>query len=102
MKRAVYRYLIVETVTDEPLEDALERAVKELWGLRGLAEVEPSVMSTLPQKKLAIVRVRREGLPLLRAALAVYPNTIVRIVKVAGTLRKAERIARSLPPAPGD
>lgn len=91
-----YRYVIVVILVKEPLEACLENAVLELWGLRGLAETRLSVVYIDAHGKLAVVRVRREGLPLLRAALAAYPKPIVRVVKVAGTLRKAKKIVESL------
>ena len=91
-----YRYVIVKVNTHEQLETCLEKAVLELWGLRGLAETGLNVVYIDERKGLAVIRVRREGLHLLRAALAAYPKPIVRIIKVAGTLRKAEKIAESL------
>lgn len=94
--KITHRYVIARVLTSDPLEDSLVKAVRELWGLRGLAEARISVVRMHSQKGLAIIKVRREGLLILRAALAVHPSPIVRIVRVAGTLKRAERIAGSL------
>lgn len=90
-----YRYLIVASGEVRNLEDHLTKAVAELWGLRGLAEVGLSVVEVREREGLAIVRVKRGGLHLLRAAIAVYPVPLARVVKVTGTLKKARKILES-------
>lgn len=98
--RPVYRYIVVASAQgdSELLSRALVEAVKELWGVAGLAAVDPVVVHLEWERGAAVVRVRREGLAYFRAAVAAHPEPVVRVVKVAGTLRKAVRIARSLPP----
>jgi len=94
--KGTFRYLVVATNRVQNLEEVLARAVMELWGLRGLAEVGVSVIEVKGDKGLAIVRVKREGLPLFRAAVAVHPEPILRVLKVTGTLKKAREIQSSI------
>mgnify|MGYP001626201452 CR=1 FL=1 len=95
-----YRYVVARVLAEGDLEELLKSSVKELWGLRGLAEVQPSVVELDERARVAVVRVRREGLPLLRAALAVHPRPLLEVLKVTGTLRRARRVAGSLGPRP--
>lgn len=94
--KGAYRYLIVTADKVQNLEDSLVKAVTELWGLRGLATVEVSVVEVKESERLAIIKVKREGLALFRAAIAVHPKPLVRILKVTGTLRKAREIQGSI------
>lgn len=91
-----YRYLIVAAKEVQNLEEYLAKAVIELWGLWGLAESGVSVVEVREREGLAIVKVKREGLHLLRAAIAVYPVSPARIIKVTGTLKKAREILESV------
>lgn len=95
MKEA-YRYVIVAAKGVQNLEESLAKAVLELWGLWGLAQVGVGVVEVREREGLAILKVKREGLHLLRAAIAVYPAPTVRVVKVTGTLRKAREILESM------
>ena len=97
VERPTYRYAIVHflDVDASILEDKLVAAVMEFGGVKGLSEVEPSVVYIDPKKRIAIIRVKREGLHLFRAALAVYEEPLVRVIKITGTLRKAQAISSS-------
>ncbi len=97
-KRPVYRYVIVEAaeVDARSLESKLVAAVMRLGGILGLAEVEPMIVHVCADKRLAVIRVKRGGLVLFRAALAAHKEPLVRVIKVAGTLRKARAICTSL------
>lgn len=94
----MYRYVVVEAaeMNAELLESKLVAAVMRLSGVIGLAKVEPAVVYMRADKGLAVVRVKREGLRLFRAALAAHKEPLARVVKVAGTLRKARAICSSL------
>jgi RNase P/RNase MRP subunit POP5 len=100
-RRPVFRYVIVKVADADAnlLESKLAAAVVRLGGVLGLARVEPAVVYVRADKGLAVVRVKREGLLLFRAALAAYKEPLARVVKVAGTLRKARAICSSLPGA---
>jgi RNase P/RNase MRP subunit POP5 len=98
VERPTYRYVIVRflDVDASILEDKLVAAVMEFGGIKGLSEVEPSVVHVDPKKGIAVIRVKREGLHLFRAALAAYEVPLVGVIKVTGTLRKAKAISSSL------
>ncbi|GEM_PF-1619153 len=90
------RYIVA--VIEEPgdLATRIVEVVVEFLGVAGLARVRPTIVRIDAGRRVAVVRVEREGLSLLRAALAAYPKPVLRIVKVTGTLRRALRIAESL------
>ncbi|MCX8180649.1 MAG: hypothetical protein N3E41_04635 [Thermofilaceae archaeon] len=85
-------------VDEDQLKVKLIAAVMELAGIKGLAETGPVVVYSDPTKKIVVIRVRRNGLVLFKASLAMYRDPIVTILKVTGTLRKAIRLANSLEP----
>jgi len=89
-----YVVAVIEELGD--LTTRIVEAVVEFSGVAGLAKVRPAVVRIYRKKRIAIVRIEREGLPLFRASLAAYPRPILRIIKVTGTLRRAQRIAESL------
>lgn len=97
-ERPTYRYvvLLAPSANAGVLEEKLVATVMEFGGIKGLAEVEPSVVHVDPRKGVAVVRVKREGLHLFRAALAACEEPLARVVKVTGTLRKARAISSSL------
>jgi len=76
------------------LQGFLEEAIVEMAGIIGLARARPSVIHL--GQSLAIVRVDREGLDTLRAALAMSRKNCVKIVRVTGTLKKARSILSQL------
>jgi len=90
------RYIVA--VIEEPgdLATRIVEVVVEFSGVAGLARVRPTIVRIDAGRRVAVVRVEREGLSLLRAALAAYPRPVLKIVKVTGTLRRALRIAESL------
>lgn len=91
-----FRYVVARTLVDEDqLKMKLVAAIMELAGIKGLAETGPAIVYSDPAKKIIVIRVRRNGLVLFRASLAVYKDPVVTILKVTGTLRKAIRLADS-------
>ena len=93
----VYRYLILEAENPDKAFEKLKKAVLELWGISGLAITGLKQISVYSEKNAVIVRVEREGLHMLRAAIAASSEPVARVVKVTGSCRKAKRIAESLP-----
>lgn len=87
------RYIVAVIEEQVDLAAHVLEVVAEFSGVMGLAKVRPTVVRVDHEKRLAVVRVEREGLPIFRAALAAYPRPVLRILKVTGTLRRALRIA---------
>ena len=89
------RYIVARYDCENSMDDFLEKVILDLAGVLGLSQVRPSVVHA-GSGGLAVIRVERSGLEILRAALALQERDCLKIIKVAGTLRKALETLNSL------
>jgi len=72
--------------------DAIQKGVLMLHGIKGMSEIEPSLIDFDPEKQEGILRCSRAYLRDMRASLALITkfgdsNTSIQVVKVSGTLK---------------
>ncbi|GEM_PF-1105056 len=100
--REKFRYIVfISKSLPEDKDDFYKIIVStlvELFGLRSLAFSRLTLVDYIPGRG-GVIKVRREAIHIARTALAFYKNnkTPIRVIKIAGTLRKAKSILRSYP-----
>jgi RNase P/RNase MRP subunit POP5 len=77
------RYLIVK---GNNLKENIEKAIIEFSGTLGMKKCGLSFISSDSSKNSAVISVNREGVDLVRASLAVFPEKM-EVLKVSGTLK---------------
>ncbi len=98
MRRVKKRYLITIVLhVEASAAETIARSVEQAFGIYGLSRTRPT--SVYKQGRYEVVSVLREGLPLVRAALALFSYDKIVVLRVTGTSRKARRIVDSMPRA---
>ncbi|MEZ0345413.1 MAG: Rpp14/Pop5 family protein [Infirmifilum sp.] len=97
MREVKYRYVVIElsdgAIDPREVEEYIAKLIQQLFGIQGLSQTLPRVV--FQRKNIFVVRVRREGLKILRASLALDLAPRLFVLKTTGTIRKASRIASS-------
>ncbi len=100
MRENKYRYLVLrlarEFVSLEEVEEHIRKCILSLFGVYGLSRTLPRVVYK-SKKGIVVVRVKREGVKILRASLLLDTANSITVLKTTGTTRKAKRIADSFP-----
>ncbi|UNQ74333.1 Rpp14/Pop5 family protein [Infirmifilum sp. NZ] len=101
MRENKYRYLVVRSrnvrASTREVEERVKNYVLLLFGVSGLSRTLPKVVYATGNG-VFVLRVKREGVKLLRASLLLDAECSFIVVKTTGTSRKAMRIAVSIPP----
>lgn len=92
----VYRYIILRMQEAVNLASEITNSVLELWGIKGLADAMPEVVHLDSANGIAILRVKREGVHLVKAALAAYRKQLAITLKVTGSYKRALRLVESM------
>jgi RNase P/RNase MRP subunit POP5 len=79
------RYLLVKGTN---LKENIEKATLEFSGALGMKKCGLSFIKTENEK--AIISVNREGVDLIRASLAVFPEKM-EVLRVSGTLKRLNK-----------
>lgn len=82
------------------LASEINNSVLELWGVKGLAEAMPEVVHLDLVNSVAILRVKREGIHLVKAALAAYRKQLAVTLKVTGSYKRALKLAENISKKP--
>ncbi|MEM1508998.1 MAG: Rpp14/Pop5 family protein [Thermofilaceae archaeon] len=96
----VYRYMVLRIQEASNLVSEINNAVLELWGVKGLADTMPEVVHLDLVNSIAILRVKRRGLHLVKAALAAYRKQLAIILKVTGSYKRALKFAENISKKP--
>ena len=93
--RRRYLHIIVKASgqpTKAHLDEAIRRSLHNLFGLKGLSEVDPLLIAYNEVEQRGIVRCTHNGLRCLRAAIAYITSinaeaTVIHVDRVSGTIR---------------
>ena len=77
------RYLLVH---GKDLKENIEKAILEFSGALGMKKCGLSFISSDSSKNSAVISVNREGVDLVSASLAVFPEKM-EVLRVSGTLK---------------
>ncbi|QOJ78248.1 Rpp14/Pop5 family protein [Infirmifilum lucidum] len=99
MRENKYRYLVLRLTREfsslEAVEEHIRKCILLLFGVYGLSCTLPRVIYK-SKEGMVVVRVKREGVKILRASLLLDTTNSIIVVKTTGTTRKAKRIADSI------
>ena len=81
-----------QDIDEKEAFEAIQKGVLTLHGIRGLSEIEPTLIEFHPEKQEGILRCSRAHLRDLRASLALITrigdsNASIQVAKVSGTLK---------------
>ncbi len=93
--KKVRRYLVIKRLSGENSAHLIAESISKVFGIYGLSMTRPVLVYS--KGSYDVVSVLREGVPLVRAALALYNYDKILIAKITGTSRKAKRIVESIP-----
>ena len=83
-------------LTDNDVYEAIRNSIKELYGLKGLAKADPTLIEYDSNNRKGILRCNNDELRTTRAALAYITNikgveAALHISRVSGTIKSLKR-----------
>jgi len=98
VRRRYLRFSVVTNIelTDAEVNDVIKNSVKELYGLKGLAKTDPSLIVYDSKKMNGIIRCNNEELRTMRAAIAYITDikgaeAAIHVSRVSGTIKTLKR-----------
>ena len=98
------RYILFEVISDSKIsenliENAIKNAVKELFGVFGLSEANPKLLSEFSKENTYVLQIDHRYVQKAKVAMAFIKEVnkkpiIFRTIKVYGTLKKIKGVIK--------
>ena len=106
IKREKRRYLALEVVSEQPLNeqivmDAVQASVHRLFGEYGASKANLKLIKTIPEKRQFVIRCSHKALEHVRAAIASTTmingkNGAIQVLGVSGTLKALSKKTQNI------
>jgi ribonuclease P/MRP protein subunit POP5 len=106
LKREKRRYLALELVSEQPLNeqillDAIQASVHRLFGEYGTSKANLKLIKSLPEKRQFVIRCSHKALEQVRAAIVSTTaingkNAAIHVLGVSGTLKALSKKTRNI------